>query len=170
MASLDLALIGNCNIAALINPATEIVWACLPRFDGDPAFCSLLTGERAADDAPGSFGWCRVDLVDAERNEQSYVDNTAIVTTRLYDRHGGAVEVTDFAPRFTRFGRVFNPMMMVRQVRRLSGNPRICLRVRPAGAYGAEKPMMTRGSHHIRYVMPEVVLRLSTDASITAIL
>lgn len=40
--TLDLALIGNCQVGALIDPAAEIVWCCVPRFDGDPVFCSLL--------------------------------------------------------------------------------------------------------------------------------
>lgn len=35
MNTLDLGLIGNCSIGALINPLAEIVWACLPRPDGD---------------------------------------------------------------------------------------------------------------------------------------
>jgi hypothetical protein len=39
--SLDLALIGNCQVGALIDSAAEIVWYCLPRFDGDPVFSSL---------------------------------------------------------------------------------------------------------------------------------
>ncbi len=49
ISSLNLGLIGNGRIGALIDENAEIVWACLPRFDGDPVFCSLLkehpTGE-----------------------------------------------------------------------------------------------------------------------------
>src|SRR5439155_1394530 len=33
--SLDLGLIGNGTIGALLNPTGDIVWACFPRFDGD---------------------------------------------------------------------------------------------------------------------------------------
>ena len=47
MTSLDLALVGNGTIGALINPTGDVVWGCFPRFDGDPMFCSLLR------DAPG---------------------------------------------------------------------------------------------------------------------
>lgn len=32
--------------------------------------------------------------------ERHYLENMSILITRLYDRHGGAIEVTDFAPRF----------------------------------------------------------------------
>ncbi|HET9701723.1 MAG TPA: glycoside hydrolase family 15 protein [Burkholderiales bacterium] len=165
MSSLELGLIGNCGVGALVDAHAEIVWTCLPRFDSDAVFCSLLGGERR----PDSFGFAAVDLLDFARSEQAYLTNTAILVTRLYDSRGGAVEVTDFAPRFRQFGRMFRPMMLVRRIRRLSGNPRICLRVRPAGGYGSQRPAITYGSNHVRYVAPDLVLRLTTDASITAI-
>jgi hypothetical protein len=48
--SLDLALVGNGALAALIAPRGEIVWACFPRFDGDPVFCTLLRERQREDD------------------------------------------------------------------------------------------------------------------------
>jgi GH15 family glucan-1,4-alpha-glucosidase len=163
--SLDLGLIGNGTIAALIDPVGEIVWACLPRFDSDPVFCSLLR-EHVSDD---DFGFFCIDLVNFDRSEQAYLTNTPVLVTRLYDREGGCVEITDFAPRFVQLGRVFCPMTLVRQVRRVSGAPRIRIRVRPARDAGAARRAITFGSHHIRYVDGETVLRLTTDASVTAI-
>ena len=59
MSSLDLGLIGNGRIAALVDPEGDIVWACFPRFDGDPAFCSLLRERRGADD----HGFLAVELL-----------------------------------------------------------------------------------------------------------
>ena len=44
--TLDLAVIGNGRTAALVEPSGRIVWWCLPRYDGDPAFCRLLAGEE----------------------------------------------------------------------------------------------------------------------------
>jgi hypothetical protein len=41
-ASLDLALIGNCTVGALVDRAARIVWCCLPRFDSTPVFDALL--------------------------------------------------------------------------------------------------------------------------------
>jgi GH15 family glucan-1,4-alpha-glucosidase len=166
-ASLDLALIGNGTIAALIDPTAEIKWACFPRLDGDPAFCSLLQSRKNRDDELGLFG---IDLVGCVRTEQEYLANTPILVTRAYDAQGAAIEITDFAPRFRQFGRLFCPMMIVRQVRRLSGSPRIQIRLRPARDYGCDRPRTTIGSNHIRYYGGEVVLRLTTDASTTSIL
>ena len=39
---LDLGVIGNCEVAALIDSDATVVWGCLPRVDGDPVFCALL--------------------------------------------------------------------------------------------------------------------------------
>ena len=163
MRSLELALIGNCNIGALVDAHASITWGCFPRFDGDPVFCTLL---KDSDD----YGFSSVELLDCERTEQEYLENTAILVTRLFDRHGGVVEVTDFAPRFGHHGRRFRPMMLVRRIHRLTGSPRLTLRLRPACDNGAARPDVTWGSNHIRYVAPKFTLRLTTDASLTAIL
>ncbi|BCK88449.1 trehalase [Sideroxyarcus emersonii] len=163
MRNLDLALIGNCTIGALVDTRANFTWGCFPRFDGDPVFCSLL---RDTDD----YGFFSIELADCERTEQHYLENTAILVTRLHDRHGGVIEITDFAPRFGQYGRTFRPMMLVRRIKRLSGSPRITLRLRPACDDGAGRPEVTWGSNHIRYVAPAITLRLTTDASLTALL
>jgi GH15 family glucan-1,4-alpha-glucosidase len=166
MNDLNLALIGNCNIGALVNAGGEIVWGCFPRFDGDALFCALLQGERGPADA-GIWG---IDVLEHVRAEQGYVPDTPVLVTRLYDRHGGVVEVTDFAPRSQQHGRIFCPMMIVRRVKRVAGSPRIRIRLRPAADWGAHRAQTTHGSNHIRFITPQVVLRLTTDASITAVL
>jgi len=165
VSTLEQALIGNCAFAALVNRQAEITWACMPRFDGDPVFCSLL-GDPAAGAGAGRFA---IELEGLARTEQWYERNTAIVVTRLYDHQGGVVEVTDFAPRFEQFGRTFRPVELIRQVRRVAGSPLIRLVVRPVFDHGRALPSVTQGSNHVRYVGPGQVLRLTTDASLTAI-
>ena len=164
--SLDLGLIGNGRIGALINTNAEIVWSCLPCFDGDPAFCSLLKEHIDGED----FGYCAVELVDRIQSEQYYLTNSAVLVTRMTDAQGAVVEVTDFSPRFPQYGRMFTPMMLVRQIRRVEGAPRIRLRIRPAYDYGRHRCPVTCGSHHLRYVAPDWTLRLTTDLSLTAII
>ncbi len=165
MSSLDLAVIGNCQIAALIDGKGRMQWACMPRFDGDPVFCSLLAGK-----AEPEAGYFDVQIAGFLRSEQRYEPNTAIVRTVLHDSSGGAVELVDFAPRFRQYGRFFRPIMLVRMLRRVAGNPRVRIRLRPLGSYGAVEPTLTYGSNHIRYVLPDVTLRLTTNASVTSVL
>ncbi|HSC00135.1 MAG TPA: trehalase-like domain-containing protein, partial [Burkholderiaceae bacterium] len=163
--SLDLGVVGNANVAALIDARGEIVWACLPRMDGDPVACSLLR-ERKGEDA---FGFFAVELADFAGSEQAYVPNTAILMTRLHDRRGGTVEITDFAPRFQHHGRLFNPMTLVRTLRPVAGSPRVRILLRPASQYGAKRASLTYGSNHVRYVADNYVMRVTTDCSITAL-
>ncbi|MCZ6744975.1 MAG: glycoside hydrolase family 15 protein [Alphaproteobacteria bacterium] len=166
MSTLDLAVIGNCGFGALVDRRGRVVWSCMPRFDGDPVFCSLLNGN--GDDE--KFGFFDIVLEDFESSEQHYLHNTAIVVTTLYDANGSAVEITDFAPRFKQYGRIYRPLQMVRRVRPLSGSPRLTVRLRPVCDYGASRPERTNGSNHIRYITPAVTLRLTTDAPVTYIL
>ena len=160
--SLELALIGNGTIGALVDPLGDIVWGCFPRFDGDPAFCSLL----------GGAGRFAIELVGAVRHEQAYLPNTPILVTQMFDATGGAVEVVDFAPRFRQFGRMFCPMMLVRRIHRLAGHPRVRVRVRPTHGYGRERRGVTWGSNHVRFVSDDgdATLRLTTDVPVTAVL
>jgi GH15 family glucan-1,4-alpha-glucosidase len=167
MASLDLGLIGNGTIGAFIDPAGEITWACFPRFDDDPMFCSLLKERASPGDGVGFFA---IELLDCVKTEQRYVHNTPVLVTRLTDSGGGAIEITDFAPRFEHHGRIFCPMMLVRRVQRLAGHPRIRVRARPAQNYGQPLSATTYGSNHIRYAGNALVLRLTSDAAVTAIL
>ncbi|MBD8878695.1 glycoside hydrolase family 15 protein [Roseibium polysiphoniae] len=162
--SLDLAMIGNCSFAGLIDKMGSLVWCCLPRFDGDPVFHSLL-GTRG-NEGDGAFN---IDLNGAVRSEQEYVPNTAIVKTRIFDGQGNAIEITDFAPRFTTKGRMFRPNGIVRRVRPLSGHPRIKVRCRPRFAWGQRVPDVTFGSNHIRWVGNGTTLRMTTNGSVTYI-
>ena len=160
---LDLAVIGNSRIGALIDTDASIVWMCVPRFDGDPVFCAL------ADDN-STNGRFDIALVDGAVAEQAYVRNTAVLRSVLRDAAGGAVEVIDFAPRFMLRGRTFAPVTLVRIVRPLSGRPRIKVRFSPRSDHGAHTPAMAWGTHHIRVQVPGYPLRLTTDAPLTHII
>lgn len=159
---LDLAVIGNCRTAALVDPSSRIVWWCFPRFDADPVFSRLLAGDEEK-------GFSDVVLDDMVDVQSDYVRNTAIVETILTDKNGGAVRITDFAPRFRQYGRMFRPPQLFRIIEPIAGLPRITIRVRPTHSYG--KPLMQRslGSNHIRYFDDDAIMRVTTDASIAMI-
>lgn len=164
MSTLDLGVIGNCAIAALVDRQATIVWGCFPRLDGDPVFCSLLD-ESAAEKG----GFFATELIDQAHATQAYLVNSAILKTTLIDSAGGAVEIIDFAPRFPLHERIYRPPMLIRQIRAVCGRPRVRIRVRPRFDYGAMTPQLTRGSNHIRYVSPSQTLRLTTDAPLSYI-
>ncbi len=170
MSDLNLGVIGNSAFGALIDREGRVVWSCMPRFDGDPVFCSLLNGGQHGENPDTDFGFFDIQVENFDRSEQRYLHNTAILRTTLYDAEDAAVEITDFAPRFKHMERMFRPMMMVRHVRPVNGHPRIRVRLRPASAFGAERPEWTRGSNHIRYVAPDLTLRCTTNAPVSYVL
>src|SRR3954470_9684954 len=107
MSVADLGLIGNCQIAALVDRAGSIVWACLPRFDAPPVFAALL------DDAAG--GRFRIGPADGARGVQRYLPNTNVLET-CFETAGGSFRVLDLAPRFLHNERSFRPTMLIRIV------------------------------------------------------
>ncbi len=165
MSTLNLGIIGNCCIAALVDQKANVVWCCLPRFDKDPVFHSLL---GTPEDAPGE-GTFAVEMDDLVSTEQSYIPNTALLKTTLHGQ-SGSVHVIDFVPRFHWRDRTFRPQMLVRRILPAGGSPRIRIRVKPRFDYGKTEPAVTFGSNHIRFSGPNFVLRLTTDAPIDYLL
>src|SRR5690606_7620536 len=109
------------------------------------------------------------ELLDFERSEQRYIPNTAVLETVMYDKHGGIVKVTDFAPRFPHYERFFHPSVIVRALKPLQGSPRVRVLLRPRHNYGGSEFQTFYGSNHISYVGKDMALRLNTDVSMTYI-
>ncbi len=166
MSSLDLAVIGNCMISALVDRRAQIVWSCFPRFDGDPVFSALLDCPEGQTDAEQK-GVFAIDMVGMVSCEQNYLPNTAVLVSRMTDSFGNILEVTDFAPRFKHFDRTFRPPLLIRRVTPIKGRPRIRVRLRPHFEWGSYAPGTTRGSNHLRFVGPHSSLRLTTDAPVS---
>ena len=157
---LDLAIIGNGRTAALIEPSSRIVWWCLPRYDSDPVFCRLLAGDE-------DKGFTDVVLDGMVETRSEYLRNTAMVVTELIDDKGGAVRITDFAPRFQNFGRTFRPPQLIRIIEPIGGTPRITIRFRVTHRYGVPVTSHAPGSNHIRYWRDDMPVRLTTDAPLS---
>jgi len=157
-----MGIIGNCSFIAYIDTSTNIKWLCLPRFDSSFIFGSLLDEKKG-----GEFS-----ILPAEGNftsTQSYIKNTNILLTE-FECTGGKYTVTDFAPRFYQYDRYFRPLMLIRKIRLVSGNPQIRVRCHPVGDYGKIQPHTVLGSNHIRYLNLDSQVRLSTDIPLNYIL
>ena len=165
-ADLDLGVVGNCAFAALIDRRGGVAWACMPRLDGDPLFAGLLEG-GAPEDERSRFD---IEIEGFDASRQGYIENTPVLVTVLRDRGGRALEITDFAPRFTQFGRRYRPMTLVRVLRPVEGQPRIRIRIRPRFGDARRPAEVTHGSNHIRYVGSDLAVRLTTDAPLAYIL
>lgn len=163
LTSLDVAAIGNGRVAALINQSARIVWWCFPRLDSDPVFSRLLAGEEEK-------GFSDVFLEGQVSAKAAYIRNTGILETILIGHNGESVRVTDFAPRFQRFDRLFHPAQIVRRIEPLSGLPRVVVRVRPTCDYGRRCTEVSEGSNHIRYACGVSAIRVTTDVAVSYII
>lgn len=154
----SLGLIGNCQISALVENTGAIVWCCMPRFDSEPVFSSLLDA-----DSESVF---YVGAEDGSAGTQRYLDNTNVLETR-FDTASGSFRILDFAPRFLLYDRFFRPTKLCRIVEPLSGTPRIRVACQPRLGWSKDRPATSHGSHHIRYHGYAAQLRLTTDIALS---
>ncbi len=166
--NLDLAPIGNCSISALIDRQGSFVWCCVPRIDSDPIFSNLLSAEEP--DQESAAGFWSIDVEGRAQTRQAYLRNTPVLRTEITDGAGQVVEIIDFAPRFSLYGRGYRPTAFIRLIRPVVGAPHITIRARPTRDWGREPCPSTSGSNHIRYIGEDVVMRLSTNMSVSHIL
>jgi GH15 family glucan-1,4-alpha-glucosidase len=153
----NLGLIGNCQISALVERNGEIVWCCLPRFDSEPVFSTLL------DPDGGKFV---VGAADGQIGEQAYLENTNILET-TFQTPSGSFRVLDFAPRFVLYDRTFRPTQLFRIIEPIEGTPRIQVVCEPRRGWSKSIPIKLYGSNHVRYEGFDSQLRLTTDIPVS---
>jgi len=157
-----MGIVGNCSYIGYIDTTANVRWLCLPRFDSSFIFGSLL------DENEGGSFYIRPEE-EHYTSSQHYIKNTNILVTEFHCG-GGHFSVTDFAPRFYQQDRHFRPLMLVRKIRLISGNPQIRVKCQPVGDYGRIKPEVVQGSNHLRYLNLDSQVRLSTDIPLSYIL
>lgn len=160
MKAMDLAVVGNCTVASIIDPNARHVWFCYPRLDGDPLFNALVNGDDP------KAGFMDIGVVGQASSRQSYLRNTAVLETVITDEGGNSIRVLDWAPRFKLHGRPFRPPLLVRRIEPGNGRCRLTVRVRPTFDYGATPPTLTFGSYHLRFHSGAGGVRLTTDLPI----
>lgn len=158
----NMGITGNCSYLAYIDTSADIKWLCLPRFDSSFLFGSLLDEEKG-----GHFSIR--PAMDNYTSRQYYIPNTNVLCTEFTTADGRFI-VKDCAPRMMIHDRQFRPLMVVRKIELLQGEPAIRISCQPRGDYGKMVPEISTGSNHIRYMGFEQQVRLTTDVSLTYIL
>lgn len=153
-----MGLIGNCQISALVERGGAVVWCCLPRFDSEPVFSTLLDAQDG-----GRF---LVGPVEEGPGEQAYIENSNILET-TFKTTSGSFRVLDFAPRFTQHDRLFRPTQLFRVVEPLEGTPRVRVVCEPRIGWSKGVPARLNGSNHIRFEGFESQLRLTSDIPVS---
>ena len=157
----NMGVIGNCSYLAYIDTHADVKWMCLPRFDSSFLFGSLLDEEKG-----GHFSIRPTDPTATSR--QYYIPNTNVLCTE-FNCPDGSFVVKDCAPRMRIHERQFRPLMLVRKIELLEGEPAISICCQPRGDYGRVVPESVAASNHIRFLNLEQQLRLTTDVPLTYI-
>lgn len=158
----NLGIIGNCSYLAYIDTHADVKWMCMPKFDSSFLFGSLLDEDR------GGHFYIR-PATDLYQSRQYYVENTNILCTE-FSTEDARFRVIDCAPRMNIHDRQFKPLMLVRKIEVISGDPAIRVCCQPRGNYGKIVPEIVTASNHIRYLNLDAQVRLTTDVPLNYII
>lgn len=126
----DNALIGDLHTAALVAKDGSIGFLCLPDFDSDACFTSLLG-------TPSNGRWKIAPTEPVLAVRRRYRGNTLVLETDL-ETASGTVRIVDFMPPRTGAPR------LVRMIEGVSGEVRVRSDLAPRFAYGLTVPRETR--------------------------
>eukprot|EP00435_Cladocopium_sp_Y103_P025488 s2766_g6.t1 len=152
------------KFGALVDETGRFVWCCMDTFGGDPVFNCLVNNNS------DKTGFYDVVLEDFHQSEQLYEGASTVLITKLGTSKDDVVEIRDFAPRFIHYDRIFRPFQLIRLVRRLKGDPRISIRIRPTFQYNSTDGYQTRGSQHVRFCGPKLTWRVTTNMPIRRVI
>ena len=137
----DYGLIGNCRTAALVSTHGSIDWLCLPRFDADSVFCSLLDREIG-----GRFS---ITPIFSFRSRHSYIPDTNVLVTRFQSPYGVAELVDAFTVTDEKSKRLelWPDHEILRKLRCLHGRMKFKMIFYPTRRHGLHGQELTHKHH-----------------------
>jgi GH15 family glucan-1,4-alpha-glucosidase len=150
-------LIGNCQLIAMVDSAASIKWLCLPRPDSPPFFGELL------DDQGGAFN---IKIQGQTSSRSYYLSNTNVLVTELSSSEA-CLRVIDFCPRFEQHGRMYRPIVVMRKLEVVRGQPLVKVDLNPVSGWEKSPLKMERGNSHLRFDLKGDQVRLLTNMPLT---
>ncbi|MET0896223.1 MAG: glycoside hydrolase family 15 protein [Acidimicrobiia bacterium] len=134
----DYALIGDTHTAALVGKDGSIDWLCVPRFDSDTVFASLLG-------TPDHGRWLLAPAGGVRSVERSYRGDTLVLETTFHTEDG-VVRIVDCMPIRK------STVDIVRIVEGVSGRVPIHMDLRARFDYGTTMPWVRSHDGHTRLI------------------
>ncbi len=146
----DHALIGNLRSAALVTKDGTIDWLCLPDFDSDACFASLLG-------TPANGEWSIAPKEPTRKVERRYRKDTLILETD-FTCDSGVVRLIDFMPVHQEFPR------LVRTIVGLKGKVAVHSELTPRFAFGRSVPRVESADGALRaFAGPDALFLRRSD-------
>ncbi|MEM9242520.1 MAG: glycoside hydrolase family 15 protein [Pseudomonadota bacterium] len=159
--SYKMGIIGNGACIAYIERNTNIAWLCWPRFDSSFVFGGLLDRDKG-----GVFTILPVEPII--HNAQYYIENTNILCTEITTRDG-KYRIIDFTPRFKIDYRYYNPLLLIRKIEVISGNPKVKIDLDPKYDYGESALVLEKSDEGLFFKIKNDKLYLKTDIPLNCI-
>jgi trehalase-like protein/glycosyl hydrolase family 15 len=155
----DLGLLGDTRTAALVDGRGSVVWMCLPHFDGEPVFASLVAGAGGGDFRFGPAGGA--ELVGRRYRPGSAVMETTwrVGDARLILTEGMVAEVA---------GGLFPTTCLVRRLVAVGGPVDCTLRFDPRVGDDRRRPAVRATPSALVCTHDGVALSLTIDGDVGA--
>lgn len=158
----DYGLIGDGSTAALIGRDGRVAWACIPRFDSSPLFCSLL------DRARGGHFTVAPDALRASR--QFYEPDGPVLVTEMLGPTG-RLRIADLCPLVSGADLIEDVPAtrreLLRSVTATEGTVRLHIEIEPRG--GAEAEPRDGGLRLRCRAQPDLCLHLGATIPLTGL-
>jgi GH15 family glucan-1,4-alpha-glucosidase len=153
----ELGLLGDTRTAALVDEYGRLVWLCLPHFDGEPVFASLVAGEDGGGFAMGPAG-------PAEVEHRGYRSHSTVLETAW--RTGGARLVLTEGMVAEVAGALLPTFCLVRRLEAHGGPVSCSLRFDPRFGTERRAPRVRAGPAGIVCVDRGIALACTADRGI----
>jgi GH15 family glucan-1,4-alpha-glucosidase len=154
MASLieNYGIIGDTSTVALVSTRGSIDWLCLPAFDSDACFASLVGYDE--------HGRWSIQPTAPIRAQRQYYDGDTLILVTEFHCDGGAFRLIDFMPPST------TRTDVVRIVEGIDGAVPIEMVLAPRFGYGINRPWVEQEQDGTVLVTGQDALRLRADAPV----
>lgn len=150
----DYGLIGDLHTSALVGSDGSIDWLCLPRFDSEACFASLLGTEA-------NGAWTIRPTGTVLRTRRAYRPSTLVLETEM-DTATGSVRLVDCMPPHDGNSRV------VRVIECLSGSVEVGVQMSPRFDYGSTRPWVLESDHAVTAGAGPNAIELRADIPLEA--
>jgi GH15 family glucan-1,4-alpha-glucosidase len=145
-------IIGDTKTAALVSTRGSIDWLCLPSFDSDACFASLVGYDE--------HGRWTIQPTAPIRELNQYYDGDTLILVTEFHCDGGAIRLTDFMPPST------ETTDIVRLVEGIEGSVPIEMALAPRFGYGINRPWVEQDEDGVSFVTGPDALRLRSDVPV----
>ncbi len=156
----DHGMIASNRTAALVAMNGTIDWACMPSFNSDPLFCSILDQHKG-----GYFAISPEDINEVTTG-QTYLEHTNILVTEFYRKGKTILRLTDFIPA-SEYNTINFPEIH-RYIETPSADVKIRIEMKPTFNYGKGSVSIEKGKNGFVFSSGKESVILSCDMGLAA--